>query len=207
MEDPQIELLGARTGNCLRAAIALAESGLPYSATRIDLRGGENRTPEFLALNPSGQLPVLIDRHPSGGALILSQSNAIMLHIAGSGPNRLMPASGEPERTLFFERFFYFVTDVIVLNNAAFLVRTIDDGASATFLAKRSLAHLEAAERFLHPNPYMAGEDFSLVDILAFTVTRSVERDVNWSAFPHLRIWYELIASRPAVVRGLQTFE
>ena len=65
MDKPELELYGARTGNSLRAAIALEEAGLAYVQQFIDLRAGAHRQPDFLALNSAGQVPILVDRRVS----------------------------------------------------------------------------------------------------------------------------------------------
>ena len=61
-----IELYSARTGNGLRAAIVLAESGLPYTVHLVDLRGGEHKRDDYLALNPTGRIPMLVERQADG---------------------------------------------------------------------------------------------------------------------------------------------
>jgi GST-like protein len=70
-----IELYTAQSSNGQRAAIALEECGLPYRVHKLELMKGEQRTPEFLALNPAGAIPVIVDPDGPGGASItLSQS-------------------------------------------------------------------------------------------------------------------------------------
>jgi len=78
-----IELFGDATGNSIRAAIALEESGLAYQPRKVTLARGEQRTAEYLRLNPTGRVPALVDSDgPGGERLVLTQSNAIMLYIA-----------------------------------------------------------------------------------------------------------------------------
>ncbi len=59
--NPKIELYGAPTGNSLRAAIALEEAGIPYTARRLNLQANEQRDLSYLALNPAGKVPTLVD--------------------------------------------------------------------------------------------------------------------------------------------------
>ena len=78
-----IDLYTAATSNGMRARIALEECGLPYKLNFIDLSKGENKTPQFLAMNPNGQIPVIVDHEgPGGKPLTLSQSTAILLYCA-----------------------------------------------------------------------------------------------------------------------------
>ena len=78
-----IDLYAAGTSNGMRARIALEECGLPYTLNFIDLAKGENKTPQFLAMNPNGQIPVIVDHDgPGGKPVTLSQSTAILLYCA-----------------------------------------------------------------------------------------------------------------------------
>lgn len=86
-----IELYGAQTGNSLRAAIALEEAGVPYTARLLNLRALEHRDPAYLALNPAGKVPTLVD-NTSVPARIINQSNAIIQFADTSAPGRLAPA-------------------------------------------------------------------------------------------------------------------
>ena len=78
-----IDLYAAGTSNGMRARIALEECGLPYKLNFIDLAKGEHKTPQFLAMNPNGQIPVIVDHDgPGGKPVTLSQSTAILLYCA-----------------------------------------------------------------------------------------------------------------------------
>jgi len=205
--DGSIELHGARTGNSLRAAIALEESGLPYAVRKVDLAAGEHRMDAFRRLNQAGKVPALIDRRGNGDDLVITQSNAIMLHVSDAVPGLLAPAEAGTERTRFLERFFYFVTDVIAPNHAVFALRFSDAKEAIAVLSKLSVTQMEAAERYLDKGPFMAGERFSLVDIAAFTIARSISEDIDWASRPLLRAWFEMIATRPGVIRGSRVFD
>src|SRR6266446_6006752 len=78
-----IDLYAAGTSNGMRARIALEECGLKYNWHPIDLTKGEQSTPQYLALNPMGQIPVIVDNEgPGGHKITLSQSSAIMMYCA-----------------------------------------------------------------------------------------------------------------------------
>ena len=93
-----IELCGSKTGNSFRAAIALEEAGVSYRVRRIDLRGGKHRSAEYLALNPRGQVPIMISSAPGRSTSVLTQSNAIMMFAAESAPGTLLPEHASPAR-------------------------------------------------------------------------------------------------------------
>ena len=78
-----IDLYAAGTSNGMRARIALEECGLTYNFHPIDLDKGENKTPQFLAMNPIGQIPVIVDNEgPGGKPVTMSQSSAILMYCA-----------------------------------------------------------------------------------------------------------------------------
>ena len=75
-----IDLYAAGTSNGMRARMALEECGLAYTLHPVALDKGEHKTPQFLALNPNAQIPVIVDRDgPGGKPLTLSQSTAILI--------------------------------------------------------------------------------------------------------------------------------
>ncbi len=92
---------------------------------------------------------------------------------------RLIPDSG-PAAGLFFERLFYFVTEVIARNRSAFSLTREGDEHSAGFLASARSRLSFQAERFLSDAPYMAGDGFTLVDIGAYTSAFAVRYDIDW---------------------------
>ena len=78
-----IELYTAQSSNGQRAAIVLEECGLPYRVRKLELMKGEQRTAEFLKINPAGAIPVIVDPEGPGGAPItLAQSGAIAIYAA-----------------------------------------------------------------------------------------------------------------------------
>ncbi|AWY38425.1 glutathione S-transferase family protein [Pseudomonas putida] len=199
-----IELYGAETGNTIRAAIALEEAGIAYTACPVDLYSGEHRDPAFLALNPAGKVPTLVDRS-STPALVINQSNAIIQYADGQAPGRLSPAEHGPERNRVFDRYFFFVTDIIAPSHAAFFLHQAGMHDAAELLQRRVIEQFKLAETFL-TGEFMAGEQFSMADISAFTLAKSIRDRLDWKALPCLSRWYATIEARPAVQRGLKAF-
>jgi len=78
-----IDLYAAGTSNGMRARIGLEECGLAYAFHPIDLTKGEQKSPSFLAMNPNGQIPVIVDSDgPGGKPVTLSQSVAVLMYCA-----------------------------------------------------------------------------------------------------------------------------
>jgi GST-like protein len=200
-----IELYGAQTGNCFRAAIALAEAAIPFEVRHVDLRAGAHYDPSFLALNSVGKVPTLVD-HTFSPPLVINQSNAIIQYADIKAPGRLSPAQQGPERFRVFDRYFFFVTDVIANNHAAFFLKRVGLPDAAVPLDYRVVEHLSLAESFLIGH-YMAGDTFSMADISAFTLTATIHDQLPWDKLPRLKRWFDRIATRPGVQAGMTAFD
>src|SRR5438046_6850989 len=95
-----IDLYAAGTSNGMRARIAVEECGLAYRFHPIDIQKGEQKLPGFLAMNPMGQIPVLVDNEgPGGKPLTLSQSTAILVYCAEKSGRFLPDFSAQYTRT------------------------------------------------------------------------------------------------------------
>ncbi|MFT5040738.1 MAG: GST-like protein [Hyphomicrobiaceae bacterium] len=84
-----IDLYTSATPNGWKASITLEELGLPYQTHAIDLMVGDQKTPEFLAINPNGRIPAIVDRDADNFAVF--ESGAVMIHLAEK-TGRLLPA-------------------------------------------------------------------------------------------------------------------
>ena len=106
-----IDLYAAGTSNGMRARIALEECGLAYQLHPVALEKGENKTPQFTALNPNAQIPVIVDRDgPGGKELTLSQSSAILIY-AGEKSGKFMPKD-PAARAAFWQALMSASTDM-----------------------------------------------------------------------------------------------
>jgi GST-like protein len=204
------DLYGARTGNCIRAAIAFEEAMLPYTVKKLDLPAGEHRTEPFVTLNPVGKVPVIVD-HGGGDEqppIIITQSNAILFHVADQVPGVLLPQRYSSVRHAALENFFYFLTDVIAPSHASFALRTDSNAIAARrVLDERALDSIVAAERFAHKHEFLNGERFGLADIAAVTIMNNYRSEIPWHIIPALRRWYDSAIGRPSVVRGMHAFD
>lgn len=200
-----IELYGAQTGNCLRAAIALIEADIPFTVRHVDLRAGAHMTPTFKVLNPAGKVPTLVD-HSFTPPLVIHQSNAIVQYADAKAPGKLSPSEIGPDRFRMFDRYFFFVTDVIATSHAAFFLQRVGLRDAAVPLDYRVVEHLLLAEDFL-TDAYMGGGKFSMVDISAFTLVASVEDRLPWDKLPKLQQWFDHVGERPSVQAGLRVFD
>ena len=205
---PNLELHGAKTGNCLRAAIGLSEAGLLYKTRHVDLSRGEQGDPSHLALNPAGKVPVLVAKGAvNARAFVLTQSSAILFYADAEAPGRILPLHADRTRIRVLETFFYFTSDVIALNGAAFSLRGHEFSGAAATLTERYLGAIVASERFLIDTEFMGAASFSIADIAAFTIISAVRRELPWNQLPRLATWHDRIRGRPAVQTGMRAFD
>ena len=205
---PDLELLGAKTGNCLRAAIGLSEAKLQYRVRHIDLRRGEQRDDAHLTINPAGKVPVLVARpEPDAPALVVTQSSAILFYADEQAPGYLLPPQGSRSRIKALEAFFYFTSDVIAANGAAFNLQHQGYADAAALLTQRYLGAIVSSERFLSEAGFMGGDSFSIADIAGFTIISAVASHLLWEQLPRLAAWHDQIGRRPAIRKGMCAFD
>ena len=200
-------LYGMKTGNCIRAAMALEEAGTPYLVRRYDPRAPGGGEPEYRRLNPNGKVPTLVDPSRPGDPFVLTQSNAIVLYAATQAPERLLHAGDAQAHALVMERYFYFVTDVIAPSHAALFVRTQGSPDAEKLLVDRSMIAIEEAERFALASKFIAGDDFSIADIAAVTIVSSVTSQLPWGRLPALLRWFNEMKDRPTFQRAAAAFD
>jgi glutathione S-transferase len=188
-------------GACsLAPHIALEESGLPYEATRVDLRShtfasGEN----YYAINPKGYVPVLeLDEGKR-----LTEAAVILQYIADRKPGTLAPQFGSFERYRTME-WLNFIATELHKGLSPLWKPTTPDAYKATVLENVGQRFDYVVDR-LGDRPYVTGERFGIVDAYLFTI-------VNWHNFlkfdiakwPALVAFQKRVAARPAVANVLQ---
>uniref|UniRef100_A0A0D9V9X6 glutathione transferase n=1 Tax=Leersia perrieri TaxID=77586 RepID=A0A0D9V9X6_9ORYZ len=196
----------ALSGNVVRVATALNEKGLDFEIVPVDLRTGAHKQPDFLALNPFGQIPVLQD-----GDEVVYESRAITRYIAtkykAEGAD-LLPAAASPAKLEVWleveSHHFYPPVSALVFQllikpilGAVPDAAAVDEHAAA--LAKVLdvyEAHLAAAG-----NRYLAGDEFTLADAnhmcYLFFLSKTEKAELIASR-PHVKAWWDDISARPA---------
>ena len=179
----------------------LEEGKLEYEHRKIDILKDEHRTAEFLAINPTGLVPVLIT--PDGNALY--EVAALMIYLADRHQlSQLAPAVTDPHRGLFLSTVFYIAGEIQSEMKRfyyphRFSLRREDD-AGIRDLAKRLLLnHLDVMDARLEKSgPYVLGDRFCLADwYLSYWMT-FLEPNVLRERFPSIAAVYDLVKSRPS---------
>jgi len=193
---------GRMSGNSARAALGLAEAGARYEPHLLDVGRGDNRAPAYLAVNPMGKIPALVD-----GKLRLWESNAINWYVAEKLPqSRLLPPSIEGrasvQRWLFFQAAHVTPACIPVFRATNARVqefwKTKGDPQAAEAGRKELARYLPVIEAGLAESDWLAGE-FSLADIAYVPhLTLIDEGGFDFAAYPRVRAWLARLQSRPA---------
>ncbi|HCE93454.1 MAG: glutathione S-transferase [Burkholderiales bacterium GWA2_64_37] len=182
-------------------ACALAELGVPHERVKIDIRTGEQRRPEYLALNPNGKVPTMtVDGAPMFEAL------AIHLWLGHRfGVERgLWPAGGTPEalQALSWCTWSYVTYGALVgrLHVATQGEEVWRNAAQAEALLRQLSELLAVLDARLAQQPWMLGADYSLVDLVVGSVLGySVYLGAPVNAHPHVQAWLARVQARPAM--------
>ena len=195
------------TPNGHKVHIMLEECRLAYRVHPVDIGAGEQFAPGFLAISPNNKIPALTDPEgPDGKPISLFESGAILLYLAGK-TGKLLPADVAGKYEVLQWLMFQMGGVGPMLGQAHhFRVYAPEKLPYAieryTNEAKRLYGVLN--KRLAH-STYLGGRDYSIADIAVFPWLRSWKNQgVELSDYPHLKGWFDEIAKRPAVQRGVE---
>jgi GSH-dependent disulfide-bond oxidoreductase len=196
-----IDVYAFATPNSIKVPIALEEAGLAYELHCVNVRAGEQKAPEFLALNPNAKVPVLVDADgPDGARLVLTESAAILVYIAEK-TGKLMPQSGAGRARVFEQLFFHASALSPSFGQAGYFQKFAPEPlphAIDRFLgeAKRLVDLLDA---HLADRSYVAGDELSIADIVHYGwLWRRAFVGIDFDGRPHLARWFDALAARTA---------
>jgi glutathione S-transferase len=191
-------------GSCALAShIALEEAGAAYQAVRLDLRAGDQRTPEYLAVNPKGRVPALVtDRG------ILTENPAILAYIAQTHPAaRLAPLDDAYEfgRMQSFNSYLCATVHVAHAHRMR-AYRWADDAAAIAEMQRKVPQNVgecfDLIEREMLEGPWVMGDRYSICDPYLFTLAGWMEGDgVDPGRFPKIQDHQRRMQQRSAVNR------
>jgi glutathione S-transferase len=189
------------SGNSSRALFALHESGAAWNPRPIDPRAGENRAPAYLAVNPTGKLPALVD-----GELALWESNAINWYVAEKWPQaRLLPPSpagrAAVQRWLFFQAGHVSPACYPIFRGLPHIKAHWNNASdpAAVEAGRRELArYLPVLEGALAGRDWLE-QDFSLADVAYAPHLMLIgQAGFDFAPYPALRAWLDRLLARPA---------
>lgn len=185
-----------RSGNCYKVRLALAHLGIPHRLVEVDILKGETRTPEFLAMNPSGRVPLL----EVAPGRYLPESNAILWYIAGGTP--LAPEDridrAEALQWMFFEQHSLEPN----LGAARFWLTMVRGGRELQHHAiedwmEKGYQALGIMEQHLSERDFFSAGRYTVADIALYAYTHCApESGFALDAFPAIRAWLARVAAQ-----------
>ncbi|MEK8034887.1 glutathione S-transferase C-terminal domain-containing protein [Ideonella sp. DXS29W] len=202
-----IEVYSWATPNGHKVHIMLEECGLAYRTIPVDIGDGDQFKPDFLAISPNNKIPAIVDPDgPDGQPISLFESGAILLYLAGK-TGKLLPDSTRGRYEVLQWLMFQMAGVGPMLGQAhhfrVYAPQKIDYAIERyTNEAKRLYSVMD---KRLAKSRYLGGPDYSIADIAVFPWLRSWKNQgIDWNDHPHLKGWFDEIAKRPAVMRGVE---
>lgn len=199
-----LDVYAFATPNSIKVPIALEELRLDYDLHAVNIRKGEQKLSDFLALNPNAKVPVLVDND-----LVLTESAAILVYLAEK-TGKLLPASGEARARVFEQLFFHASGLSPAFGQSGFFQRLAAEPQPLSIErfsgeAKRTVAVLDAV---LATRRFVAGDAFTIADIAHFGwLWRREFAGVGLEAAPNVARWNAEVEQRPAVRRAIARVE
>jgi GSH-dependent disulfide-bond oxidoreductase len=188
--------------NPTKVALLLEEAELPYEPIPVDTRRGEQFSPKFLAVNPNGKVPAIVD-----GDVTVFDSNAILLYLAEK-TGRFLPASPS-ERGPFLSWLMFVATGVGPFSGQAvhfkhFAPEPVPYADQRyQYEARRHFGILDAR---LAERRFVLGDAYTVLDMSVWGWSRMVPfilGDDAWASLPHLKRHHDEISARPAAARAV----
>jgi GST-like protein len=204
--DAMIEVYSWPTPNGHKVHVMLEECGLEYRAIPVDIGAGDQFKPEFLAISPNNKIPAIVDPDgPDGKPIALFESGAILLYLAAK-TGRFLPSDVRGRyRTLEWLMFQMGSIGPMLGQTHHFRVYAPEKIPYAVDRysneAKRLYGVLDTR---LKSSAYVAADEYTIADIAIFPWLRSWQNQgIAWADFPYVKAWFDKIAARPAVERGV----
>ncbi|TMA36119.1 MAG: glutathione S-transferase family protein [Deltaproteobacteria bacterium] len=182
------------SGNGYKVRLLLSQLGVRFRLVEKDIMKGETRTPDFLAINPNGRIPVL----ELEDGRRLAESDAILFYLAEG--TRFLPeerlARAEVLQWMFFEQYSHEPYIAVARFWTHYLGKAVD--AEKT---ERGYQALDVMERHLGVRQFFVGERYTIADVALYAYTHVAhEGGFNLVAYPNVRAWLGRVASEPGHV-------
>lgn len=184
------------SGNGYKVRLLLTQLGIPFERVELDITKGETRTPEFLAKNLNGRIPVL----ESKPGEFLAESNAIMFYLAEGTP--FLPVErwqrAQVLQWMFFEQYNH--EPNIATSRFWISHDLLTEERRAQLSQKRTLGYaaLDVMEKHLEGRSFFVGEGYSIADIALYAYTHVAhEGGFDLAGYPYIRAWLERVKNQP----------
>lgn len=199
-----IDLHYAPTPNTWKVSIMLEECGLPYRHAPVDIMAGDQKREEFLAINPNGRIPAIVDHDAPDGPLPVFESGAILIYLAEK-TGRFLAPSGRIRADQLGWLMWQMGGLGPMAGQAHHYRRYAPEGnaySADRFVAETARLY-GVMDRQLAANEWLAGGDYSIADIASWGwVWYHRMHGQNLDQFPSVARWFFAMSERPAVQRG-----
>jgi len=198
-----IDLYTAATPNGHKASVALEELGLPYTVRPLNLPANEQKEPWFLAINPNGRIPAIVDRE--AGDFAVFESGAILIYLAEK-TGRLMPSDAKGRSRVIQWLMFQMGGVGPMMGQANVFHRYFPEKIQPAIdrYQNESRRLFEVLNAQLEQHEWLAG-DYSIADIANWCWVRTHRwSGVSVEGLPHLQRWLDTMKARPACQRGIE---
>jgi glutathione S-transferase len=187
------------SGNCYKVELLLEQLGRPYRWVEVNSAAGETRTPQYLAMNPNGKVP-LLEAEPGRW---LAESNAILCHLAEGSAYWPQDAWQRAQvlQWLFFEQYSHEPYVAVARFICRWLGADHPRRADLPRLHERGAQALAVMEQHLAKQPFFAGDDYTIADIALFAYTHAAaEGGFDLGAYPQVLGWLDRVRAQPGFV-------
>jgi glutathione S-transferase len=187
------------SGNCYKLQLLLEQLGRPYRWVEVDSVNGQTRTPEFLAKNPNGKVPLL----ELADGRRLAESNAILCYLADG--SHLLPVDAwqraQVLQWLFFEQYSHEPYVAVARFVARWLPAAHPRQAELPRLRERGHQALAVMEQHLAQQDFLASGEYSVADIALYAYTHEAPvGGIALDDYPAIRAWLARVESQPGFV-------
>ena len=187
------------SGNCYKVKLALTQLGLPFTWVPIDIMKAESRTPEFLAKNPNGRVPML----ELDDGTCLAESNAVLWYLGEGTP--LVPsdrlARARTLQWMFFEQYSHEPNIATSRYIIRYLGNPPEKKSALQARVEPGYAALGVMETHLNADGWFAGDQYSIADIALYAYTHCAgEGGFDLGRFPSIRDWLARVESQPLYI-------
>ncbi len=195
------------SGTCAQAVrIALEEAHATHALVRLDFANQQQRTPEYLAVNPKGRVPALVTEHGT-----LTETPALLLYVAQRFPLARLAPLDDPFALARMQELHSYLASTVHIAHAhrPRASRWADEPEAQAAMQRKVPANMRECfelieRRYLGDGPWALGEDFSVADGYLFTVASWLKSDgVDIAEFPRVAAHSQRMVQRPAVQRAL----
>jgi len=197
-----IDLYTAATPNGHKVSIALEEMALDYQVIPIDLKAGEQKSPDYLKLNPNGRIPTIVDH--ANDDFVVFESGAILIYL-GEKTGLLYPQEANARSRVLQWLMFQMGGLGPMMGQANVFYRYFPEKIQPAIdrYQNESKRLLTVLDTHLSQQQYLA-DDFSIADIANWAWARTHDwSGVSVSELPHLKRWLDEVGNRPAVIKGI----